>query len=254
MKPRKANYIVHRWLGLIVSLQLLAWSIGGFMFSVLDLDNVRGERDIASTPFEPLNQSTIVALPETLRSSVRDLSSQHQNLATVALIDRGVGPSWEIRSASGDLLARFDDKTGETLSLISEQEAGELAKRDFAHSALIKSVELIKSDPPIEYRNGDLPAYRVELDHAKHPRLYIDARTGQIVARRNRAWRTFDFFWMLHTMDYSGRDNFNHPLLTVFSLLAVVTAGTGVMLWGWRAMPCRRRRLSPSRTIESTKT
>ena len=27
---------------------------------------------------------------------------------------------------------------------------------------------------------------------------------------------------MLHTMDYQGRDNFNHWLLTAFSILAVV--------------------------------
>jgi len=246
MKPRKANYIVHRWLGLIVSLQLLAWSVGGFMFSVLHLDNVRGERDIASAPFEPLSQSAIDALPEKLRSAMRNLSSQHPDLATVALIDRGIGTSWEIRSASGKLLARLDFESGQALPMVSEQDAQVLAERDFAHSAPIKSVELIESDPPIEFRNGDLPVYRVEFDHAKHPRLYVDAYTGQVVARRNRIWRIFDFFWMLHTMDYSGRDDFNHPLLTAFSLLAIATSGSGVALWGWRAMTYQRRRKARS--------
>jgi len=77
MKPRRTTYLFHRWLGLIVSLQLLAWSVGGFMFSELDLDNVRGERDIASTPFEPLSQSTMLALPDQVRAAVQDLWAQH---------------------------------------------------------------------------------------------------------------------------------------------------------------------------------
>ncbi|RMH10155.1 MAG: hypothetical protein D6695_11965, partial [Planctomycetota bacterium] len=96
------------------------------------------------------------------------------------------------------------------------------------------------SDPPIEYRSGPLPAYAVQLDHPKRPHIYIDARSGQITARRNRPWRIFDFFWMLHTMDYAGRDDFNHPLLTGFSVLAIASAGSGLALWGWRAMPRRR--------------
>ncbi len=254
MKPRKATYRVHRWIGLIVSLQLLAWSTGGFLFSILSLDNVRGERDIATTPYEPIPATAVAALPEHIRLHVALLQSQHPNLATVALRDRGCGTAWEVHATDGKFIARLDDVTGQPLPALTEDDALSIAVRDFAHAAAVKSIDLIATNPPTEYRKGALPAYVVTLDHPKRPHIYIDARTGEVTARRNRSWRVFDFFWMLHTMDYSGRDNFNHPLLTVFSLLAVVTAGTGVMLWGWRAMPCRRRRLSPSRTIESTKT
>lgn len=242
MKPRKSNYLIHRWLGLIVSLQLLAWSVGGFMFSVLDIESVRGERDIGAMPFEPMNRHIIAVLPSSIQPAIRELASERPDLATVELIDRGIGPSWEIRSTSGDLLARLDPESGRTLPPISERDARTLAERDFAHSAPIRSVELIAADPPTEFRNGELPAYRVSIDHPKQPRLYIDARTGQVVSRRNRTWRTFDFFWMLHTMDYRGRDDFNHPLLTVFSLLAIATSGSGIALWGWRVTSRLRRR------------
>lgn len=235
MKPRKANYLIHRWLGLIVSLQLLAWSVGGFMFSVLEIENVRGERDVAAPPYEPIGRDAIDALPQSVRPVVAGLASRHPGLATVALIDRGVGPAWEVRSSSGELIARLDPASGEALSRITPDEARRIAERDFAHPDSIARVELLSADPPVEYRAGPLPAYRIEFDHPKRLHLYVDAQTGQVTARRNQVWRIFDFFWMLHTMDYRGRDDFNHPLLTTFSLLAIATSGSGVALWGWRA-------------------
>ena len=243
MRPRKSTYLLHRWLGLIVSLQLLAWSIGGFTFSILALDNVRGERDIASPPFEPLSPSALQALPEQISSAILALPDGAPDASHIALVDRGVGPAWEIRgydekpdgTFEEKLIARLDPGTGRNLPILSRSQAELIAQRDFTGSPSVSSTTLIESDRPVEYRKGPLPVYRVELDHAKAPHLYIDARTGEVVSRRNRVWRIFDFFWMLHTMDYQGRDNFNHLLLTAFSILAILTSASGLTLWGWRA-------------------
>ena len=43
MSWKKRWYVAHRWIALLVGLQLLSWSIGGFMFSILDLDDVHGD-------------------------------------------------------------------------------------------------------------------------------------------------------------------------------------------------------------------
>jgi hypothetical protein len=48
---------------------------------------------------------------------------------------------------------------------------------------------------------------------------------------RNSKWRIFDFLWMLHTMDYAGRDNFNNTLLRAFSILGLTTIGSGFLLF-----------------------
>ncbi len=242
MKPRKSTYLLHRWLGLLISIQLLAWSVGGFIFSVLPLDNVRGERDVGASLFAPMSEAMVGALPEAIGAQVAQLRMEHADLATISLQDRGLGPAWEVRDTDGEFVARLDALTGEPLVILSPDEARRLALRDFAHDVEALSVELIESDPPSEYRSGALPAYGVRLDHPKRPRLYIDASTGRVAARRNRSWRVFDFFWMLHTMDYGGRDNFNHLLLTVFSVLAIATSGSGLALWGWRAQSRIRRR------------
>lgn len=243
MKPRKSAYLAHRWLGLLVSLQLLAWSTGGFVFSILPLDLVRGEREIGSPPFDALSQGALDALPDPVRELALELKARHPDLASIALRDRGLGPSWEIQAADGTLIARVIDETGQTRPLLTPDEAATIAARDFLHDADVVETTLIESDPPIEYRSGPLPAYRVALEHSRRPHIYIDARSGEVTARRNRPWRIFDFFWMLHTMDYSGRDDFNHPLLTAFSLLAMATSATGLSLWGWRIVNRARARL-----------
>ena len=61
-------------------------------------------------------------------------------------------------------------------------------------------------------------------------RVYVDAKNGAIRARRNDVWRRYDFFWMLHTMDYRGRDNFNNPLIVTIGMAALWLSISGVVL------------------------
>ncbi len=246
LKPRKFTYTAHRYLALIIALQLLAWSVGGFIFSVLDINAVRGVADAHMITNAPLDSNSINALPETIQAAIKDLNNP--DIAVVTLTDRGLGPHWEIRNTSSKLLLRLD-QLGTPTNLITPQDAEFIALRDFTHESTIASTILFDESSesiPTEYREGPLPAYQVKLDHPKHPHIYIDANLGRITARRNDNWRTFDFFWMLHTMDYKNRDNFNTPLLTIASLLAILTAITGIALWIWRIAPKRKRSTKPA--------
>ncbi len=233
MKPRKTTYIAHRWIGLIISLQLLAWSVGGLIFSVLDINEVRGANDSRDQPFVLLDQDTIQMLPIGLAQAIGELGADE--IASVNLVDRGLGAFWEVRDSESELLARLYP-SGEESGLITPEQAEFVALNDFTPEATVRSIELIEDNPPGEYR-GPLPVYRVDLEHPKNPHIYIDPATGRIIARRNDAWRTFDFFWMLHIMDYKERSDFNHPLLIIASVFAVAASGTGIALWGWRLIP-----------------
>ena len=104
------------------------------------------------------------------------------------------------------------------------------------------SVELLEDDPPAEYGDKPMPVYRVVLDHPKSPHIYVSPVTGEILSRRNSRWRLFDFFWMLHIMDYRQREDFNHWLLTAMSVLAIVTSASGLALWGTRVRWRRPKR------------
>ena len=51
----------------------------------------------------------------------------------------------------------------------------------------------------------------------------------------------FDFFWMLHIMDFDEREDFNHPLLQIAAALGLIIALSGVVLWVLTTRLFRRR-------------
>ena len=117
---------------------------------------------------------------------------------------------------------------------IDEAQARAITRVYRAEQPEVSRATLITGDAPTEFRGRDLPAWRVELADAGNMHVYIDQSTGVIAARRNDAWRRFDFFWMLHTMDYSGRDDFNTPWLIGFSVLGLLSVGSGWAIWLFR--------------------
>jgi LPXTG-motif cell wall-anchored protein len=70
--------------------------------------------------------------------------------------------------------------------------------------------------------------------------VYVSTEKGTIQKIRNNRWRVFDFLWMLHTMDYEGRDDINNWILRIFSLLGLVALLSGFALY-WVS---RKRKVS----------
>ena len=92
---------------------------------------------------------------------------------------------------------------------------------------------------------GALPAWRVDFDDGASRSLYIAADTGAVGARRSTLWRTFDFLWSLHIMDFKNHENFNTPLLIIATALGLIVIVTGFVLFpsrlGYNAWRRRRR-------------
>ena len=55
--------------------------------------------------------------------------------------------------------------------------------------------------------------------------------TGDIAAIRSDSWRAWDLLWALHIMDYQDRDNINNLLLKMFSVLALASSFSGIILF-----------------------
>ncbi len=240
MRSKKAWYMVHRWLGLIVGLQLLAWATGGFVFSVLDIEDVRGELDADPRPPLPLAVHRIEITPGEAMSAASAHGISSVSVTRAVLCEHRGRTVYELVSAEGEPLAVVDASTGQVIQRISEAQATAAALADFAPETVVESISLLEGEPPMEYRGGAMPVYRVVLAHPKSPHVYVSPVTGKVLRRRNKLWRLFDFFWMLHTMDYRGRDDFNHWLLTTMSLLAILTSASGIALWWWR-LPLHNR-------------
>ena len=93
------------------------------------------------------------------------------------------------------------------------------------------------------------PVWRIEFSDALDTRIYVSAETGAIEARRNEVWRLYDFFWMLHIMDYKEREDFNNLPLKIFAVTGTLFALTGIYLVAMRLVRGqygRRRRVASS--------
>ncbi len=223
MQWRENSYRIHRWLALVVGLQLLAWSLSGFIFSILDLDGV------TLSPSEALD-----LVGKKFATPVAP--------STITLRKHNGRIGYEIIAAKEVPIAWVDASTGAVRLRISETEASSIALADFTGQATIASVEFLEGEPPLEFRGGRMPVYRVTLEHSKQVNIYICPVLGHVLKRRNKVWRIFDFFWMLHILDYNGREDFNHWLLQGMSLLAILTSASGITLWWWSRPKWMRRK------------
>lgn len=232
----RRQYAVHRWLGALAGIQLLLWSAGGLVFATHDIDWVHGEHGRNPAAEAPLALAHVRLAPAELASRL-SADAQIEHLELRMLLDR---PVYEVRQPGRTSL--IDAQTGAPRSPVDQDTALAIALADRKGSPAVMGIERIETDPPVEYRGRPLPAWQVILADGEGTHIYVAADSGRITARRNDAWRRFDFFWMLHTMDYAGRDDFNHPLLIGFALLGLLSAGSGMVLWGARLLRRRRRR------------
>jgi hypothetical protein len=66
------------------------------------------------------------------------------------------------------------------------------------------------------------------MDDGTH--FYVDAATGEIVARRTRWWRFYDFMWGLHIMDPGGREDTHNPWVIGFAVASLLMAVLALVL------------------------
>ncbi|MFX8028156.1 hypothetical protein ABTK68_19440, partial [Acinetobacter baumannii] len=82
--------------------------------------------------------------------------------------------------------------------------AQRLAQASYRGPGAVKSAELV--DKSLETRAHDGTVWRVAFADAEDTTVYLTLQ-GDVLEHRNKTWRLFDFFWMLHIMDYSGRQD-----------------------------------------------
>ncbi len=237
---KNRNYYLrktHRYLGVIIGIQFLLWTIGGLYFSWNDLDNVHGDHlrksvSYLSTDFNSISPSEAV---KNLRQDRAVDSIQSVNLINI------LGkPIYQINYFSGHsgegmhlhtYAALADAQTGEIRSPLTKEEAIHVAKANIIASAELTQVEYLeKTNGHHEYRGRPLPVWAVTFEKPACT-LYVSGELGTFQTIRHNQWRAFDFLYMMHTMDYQGRDNFNNILLRAFSFFGILTVCSGFILF-----------------------
>jgi uncharacterized iron-regulated membrane protein len=205
---------IHKWVGLIVGLQFILWALSGSMMALLDSDAVGGHAGPAMQA-SPVPAANLVYPPEQFAlAPVSGLA-----LRNVAGI-----PVYELTTTSGTRL--INAATGEPVS-VDRALATRVAEHG-ARSPAVRASLLQKAN--LEARDHAGPMWRIDFDDAERSSAYVSATTGRHLVTRGDTWRTWDFFWMLHNMDYVNRTSFNHPLIVIVAFCVLWLSGTGFYL------------------------
>ncbi|UTA55613.1 PepSY domain-containing protein [Lysobacter soli] len=208
---------LHKWLGLVIGLQLILWMTSGMMMSLLDQDRVEGQQFRAAQR-APSPWPTDVLAPDRVVANVPG----SRTVASAWLQER---PVYQVATTTERRL--FDARTGESI-VVDAAIASMLARASYTGPGAPEAPQLLQRSTEARDHAGRL--WRVDFNDGEGTSVYLSAETGEVITHRNRTWRLFDLFWMLHIMDYAERTNFNNPLVIGAGIGGLFIALTGVWL------------------------
>lgn len=224
---------VHKWLALIIGIQIVFWVVSGLFFTLFPIEQVRSEHLIRSAQPRSIDTSTLPLLA-TLRGPSGELPTkltiEHRASGPVILAEFAEAPP-----------ALYDAADLRRLSPLSAEQASAIARAHVTLSSVPTAVEHITEAVP-EYR-GALPAWRVRFADGGLS-VYVAENTGAVTARRSDLWRVYDTLWALHIMDWENHEDFNHPLIVIVSWLTLLSVIAGIVLIPYRIRFGRRSKAS----------
>ena len=220
----------HIWLGWLIGIPMLFWTLSGVVMVWKPIDEVRGAALLAeAAPFE------LVRPPVAPQVAGRKLKS-------VAVEPRAAGPRWVLKFADGGTRLA-DPATGQLLPIYSAADAAREVMARYTGKA--RPTQVSRTDPakpPLELRR-DLSGWAITMSDGTH--FYVDSGSGEIVARRTRFWRFYDWMWGLHIMDLQTRENTHNPWIVGFGIATLVTTILALALLPLTTRR-RKKRIIPS--------
>jgi len=205
---------IHKYLSFFISVQLLLWTISGIYFAFNKIELVRGEQYLKKT-----EESYDLSIFDFKIDKASDIDFQKRLGKEIIIIN------------SNDSV-RYLDKFGMPVKKMSSIEAMESVINQTSLTPLIAE-EVLNEKVGSEFRGRSLPIYRVKTKSKDDYKInvYINMYSGDVVAIRSDKWRIWDLMWGLHIMDWKERDNIDNLFLKIFSILALVSSLTGIMLF-----------------------
>jgi PepSY-associated TM region len=240
MKTFRLMSQIHLWLGAAFGVQVMLWLISGLVMVIIPIETIRGEHLRTPEPGAAIDWAD-TALP---LADIVDAQPTGVLSARTGLLAEN--PVWRLETIGGPVM--IDAISGETLSPIGETLALDIARNRQRGLGEIRSTTWLES-PPRE-AGLSVPAWQIEFapgETTPATTFYINSQTGELRAVRTTAWRVYDFFWGVHIMDWSTRENYNSWWIKITSIIALLFGLAGVYLTVHRLwMMARRRQAQPS--------
>ncbi len=215
MKIRQTLARLHIWLGWIIGVPLLFWTVSGLWMVARPIDEVRGTA-LRAGPVAFLADAPL-APPQTGQRAIKLLMIERQADGLRWLIDYQDGHS-----------GRADVRTGALLPPVDAVLASAQARNAIKDPIKIADTRYFAANAnPLDLRR-ERPAWQVRLANDTH--VYIDAENGRLLAIRTAQWRAYDWMWGLHIMDLKGREETSHPLLIAAAGLGLISVLFGLIL------------------------
>lgn len=212
----------HVWLGWLVGLPMLFWTVSGLVMVAKPIEEVRGTDLIAPPKAISFNEALVA--PEI----------QAWPIIAVKLEPRADGPRWVIAFADGKSRLA-DPATGRILPRLGAADAArEVTARYTGKAKVVETSRVAADSPPLELRRA-MDGWRVRMSDGTH--FYVDGGSGEIVAKRTSWWRFYDIMWGLHIMDLQGREETHNPWIVTFAALSL-----GMVLLALTLLPMTIRR------------
>ena len=204
----------HKYLSFFISLQLFLWTISGIYFAFNKIELVRGEQ---------------YRLTESFPVNFNEINFSRSDVHQIKAIKRLDEIIFVVTGSKG---IEYLNALGTPVNKLNKNEVFEIV----SSSSTLEPIdleEISESSKGSEFRGRDLPLYKVTSlnDKDKKINLYLNIFSGEITAVRSLQWRIWDLMWGFHIMDWQTRDKINNIFLKIFSILALVSSISGILLF-----------------------
>ncbi len=222
---------LHKWLGLLLAVQILIWIGSGLLLSFTDSREVSGRntRFSAYQAFPLLNQFPVVPI------TVLDLPTGPIHQLQLKRLHSTV--VYRVQTERG--WHTFDAKSGQSMT-VAQDLAAKIAQDSYSgNGARLRTEYLAQGAVEVPAYTGAV--WRVDYADDINTRVYVAASDGRLLEHRNDSWEPADFLLMLHFMDYGRTGGFNTVQIILFGFAQLWLAISGALPM---IQVIRRRRFS----------
>lgn len=209
---------LHRWLGLILLLQVVLWLVSGLYFSL------QGHHAMSGHQYKQ-NPTGLVLRQAMPNIGIEEIWRRYPEALSIQLYRIGDTPQYVVELADEDVY--LHGHTGQLWHTNAKQ-AQQLALATYSGPGnILSTTQLAQTNELVDWHGQ---GYKVLFDDELNTRIYVDAANGQVIDHRNTPWLIADWAFKLHFMDYSGARSFNHLLIYTAALLALWFTLSGTLL------------------------
>lgn len=214
---------LHRWLAVIVGIQLIIWIVTGLYFNLIS-DAWFSPNVYKVQPQQPRCSTTVASLGElNLAKPATYIDIKSNAIGCYYLVHyQRVFQQYQAMDAE-----TFDLNSGAVLAALTAKQAEILAVSSYSGPGNVLDVVRLPAGGSSNGKQQN-PVWRVDFSDDKNTSVYIHDVIRQVIRHENDNYRFHKFMLTLHFMDYFNSGSFSHWLLKLFAGMALLLALTGV--------------------------